>query len=439
FELPNPGGGENLLEDVCLRLVAGHRYGLIGRNGKGKSTLLRWIASGRVKGFPPHMSMHYVAQELPLADINQEVLPVDMVLRADVERELLLEDYARFEAQDQTGAAGKMAETIERLTTIDADGAEGRARAMLVSLGFSEELLARPMKALSGGWRVRVALASALFASPDVLMLDEPTNHLAIDGVLWLQRTLSQSAIWKTRVVVVVSHDRTFTDAVCTDMLHISGVARRLTLHRGNYDAFEAKRKEMQEAYAKSSELRDTRRAKLLEYTRRQGKAYTFQGTIAAKMQRIKQIEKSDAEAEQEADELAFLEDDEDRALDLRGGGALELPVARFRQVGFAYPSGKNLFSDVEMCVDGTSRICLLGENGAGKTTIVKLLIGMLEPTLGVVERDGGARIALVNQHHADQIDLNLTPLHWMHSQFPGDGSYAHEQVPPPSAIHTKP
>jgi len=219
FELPNPGGGENLLEDVCLRLVSGspprfrskvdgfvprtqivnlrivcqphrgcnakpltptpqpgHRYGLIGRNGKGKSTLLRWIASGRVKGFPPHMSMHYVSQELPLADINQEVLPIEMVLRADVERELLLEDFARFEAvsaaaeeagkSEDTGAAGKMAETIERLTHIDADGAEGRARAMLVSLGFSEELLARPMKALSGGWRVRVALVNPTPLNP---------------------------------------------------------------------------------------------------------------------------------------------------------------------------------------------------------------------------------------------------------------------------------
>jgi len=438
FELPNPGGGENLLEDVTLRLVAGHRYGLIGRNGKGKSTLLRWMASGRVKGLPPHLSMHYVAQELPLAVINEDVRPVDMVLRADVERELLLEDLARLEEEsaeaeaagksDAIGAAEKMAETLERLQVIDADGAEGRARAMLVALGFSEELLERPMKALSGGWRVRVALASALFASPDVLMLDEPTNHLAIDGVLWLQRTLATSSVWKSRIVVVVSHDRTFTDAVCSDMLHISGTARRLTLHRGNYEAFEAKRKEMQEAYAKSSELREQRRAKLLEYTRRQGKAYTFQGTIAAKMQRVKQIEKSDAEAAEEAEELAYLEEDEERELKLNGGGALQLPVARFRDVGFGYPSGKNLFSHVEMCVDGASRICLLGENGAGKTTLVKLLMGLLEPTQGVVERDGGARIALVNQHHADQIDLNLTPLHWMHSQFPGDGSYQHEQ-----------
>ncbi|EKX47442.1 hypothetical protein GUITHDRAFT_106885 [Guillardia theta CCMP2712] len=122
---------------------------------------------------------------------------------------------------------------------------------MLVSLGFSEELLSRPMKALSGGWRVRVALAAALFAKPDILLLDEPTNHLSIDGVLWLQRTLATSMVWKSRIVVVVSHDRMFLDAVCTDMLHISGIARRLTHHKGNYNEYEERRKEMQATYAK--------------------------------------------------------------------------------------------------------------------------------------------------------------------------------------------
>jgi ATP-binding cassette subfamily F protein 3 len=117
---------------------------------------------------------------------------------------------------------------------------------------------------------VRVALASALFAKPDVLLLDEPTNHLSIQAVLWLQRTLATGADWKSRIVVVVSHDRTFINEVCTDMLHISGVARRLTHHKGNYDLFSTKRSEMQAAWAKTSELRAAKRDKLLEYTRRQ-------------------------------------------------------------------------------------------------------------------------------------------------------------------------
>jgi len=433
FDLPNPGGGENLLEDANIRLVSGHRYGLIGRNGKGKSTLLRWIAARRVKGFPSLMSMHYVAQEIPLAAINEGLHPVDMVLKADIERELLLERQKKLEKDAMSEGSShesalKLAEVVERLMAIDADGSEGRARAMLVSLGFSEELLSRPMKALSGGWRVRVALAAALFAKPDILLLDEPTNHLSIDGVLWLQRTLATSTVWKSRIVVVVSHDRMFLDAVCTDMLHISGIARRLTHHKGNYNEYEERRKEMQATYAKSAELREKRREKLLEYTRRQGRAYTLSGTIAAKMMRVKMIDKLDAEAEKEEDEFAFLEEDQELELSIKGGGLLPLPIARFYTVSFAYPDCKPLFQGVEMCIDAKSRVCLLGENGVGKTTLVKILMNLLEPTTGVVERDLGARIALVNQHHADQIDLNLTPLHWMHSQFPGDGSYQHEQ-----------
>jgi len=435
FELPNPGGGENLLEDVCLRLVPGHRYGLIGRNGKGKSTLLRWFASRRIKGLPKLLSVHYVAQEIPLAAMNEGLKPLDMVLAADVEREALLSDLAALEerskgddADDAGAAAMEMSGVHEKLHMIDSDGAEGRARSMLGSLGFSEELLNRRMKDLSGGWRVRVSLASALFAKPDVLLLDEPTNHLSIDAVLWLQRTLSTGPDWKNRIVVVVSHDRTFINVVSTDMLHISGVARRLTHHKGNYDLFASKRAEMQAAWAKTSELRQAKRDKLLEYTRRQGRAYTLSATIAAKMQRIKQIEKLDNETEEETGELAYLEEDEDLALNIRGGGELELPVAKLEDIGFGYSEDKMLFKNVNMCVDGKSRICLLGENGAGKTTLVKVIMGILEATKGFVARDHGARFALVNQHHSDQLDLSLTPLAFMHQTFPGDGSYDHEQ-----------
>lgn len=144
---------------------------------------------------------------------------------------------------------------------------------------------------------------------------------------------------------------------------------------------------------------------------------------------KLKQIEKSDIEAEEEADQLAALNEDEELPLKLCAGGQLTKNAVQFKNAGYGYPSmDKALFTGAEFSIDGKSRIVLLGENGNGKTTLVRLLTGELEPTSGSVERDSGARIALVNQHHAEQLDLSLTPLAFLKKEFPGDGSYAHEQ-----------
>lgn len=152
------------------------------------------------------------------------------------------------------------------MDAIGADDASARATGLLTHLGFTSELLARPMRALSGGWRVRVALAAALFARPDVLLLDEPTNHLSIQAVLWLARELSgggtqasggdDDASWGDRIVVIVSHDRHFLDTVCTDTLHLSGRARRLTPSRGNYTLWAGRRKQLQDEFARRTALR---------------------------------------------------------------------------------------------------------------------------------------------------------------------------------------
>jgi ATP-binding cassette subfamily F protein 3 len=225
FSLPNPGGGPNLLDDAAFVLAPGHRYALIGRNGKGKSTLLRWLAARRVGNLPAELCIHYVSQEVSLTEADEGALPVDVVLAADVERRILLAELAELEAaalasagepepeSEPAGlAAGGAARSarlaklegegsreerqiavVERLQGISADAALGRAETLLVNLGFTAELRGRPMRMLSGGWRVRVALAAALFAKPDILLLDEPTNHLSIDAVLWLQRELAES------------------------------------------------------------------------------------------------------------------------------------------------------------------------------------------------------------------------------------------------------
>ena len=182
FTLPNPGGGAPLLENASFNLVRGHRYGLIGRNGKGKSTLLKAIAARRVGSIPSNVTIHYVTQDVEITESTRDLTPVQCVLTADIEREYLMKESALLEkaaAAETLDSVGqkRLVDVIEQLQLIEADSAERRAEDLLVNLGFSEELRARPLKELSGGWRVRTMLAAAIFAKPDMLLLDEVSMH----------------------------------------------------------------------------------------------------------------------------------------------------------------------------------------------------------------------------------------------------------------------
>ena len=444
FQLPNPGGGADLLENATLTLAAGHRYGLIGRNGKGKSTLLKFVASRRVGGLAADISVHYVTQEVSLTDAQEDAVPAEVVLHADVERRLLLADVGEMEAleaREETKVSGlsereaekrrrALAAAHERLLAMDAEGAPSRASALLRNLGFSDALASRKMRELSGGWRVRVALAAALFAKPDVLLLDEPTNHLSVAAVLWLARELRRSKTWRTRAVAVVSHDRHFLDAATTDSLHISGAARRLTSHSMCYSAWAAKRAEQQLALERRRATREEKKKTLEGYA---GHGFKYGGSssqINMMQRKANEALKLEEEARREAAESADLAEDAELPLRLSAGGALRGQfLARLDKVSFRYPNGDvTLFANVDMTLDSASRVCLLGENGEGKTTLVKVLLGQLEPTSGVASLDHGARVALVNQHHADQLSYDKTPLAFMLEKFPGDGGAAHER-----------
>lgn len=428
FVLPNPGGGAELLEDASMVLVPGRRYALIGRNGKGKSTLLKAAAARRVGALPDSLSVYYVNQEVALAPELEAATPVDVVLEADVERTLLLHEAQELAGAVDEKAQARLTEVEERLVAIGADRARERAEALLINLGFSDRFRARRMDALSGGWRVRTCLAAALFAKPDLLLLDEPTNHLSIDAVLWLARELSTNSVWDDRIIVVVSHDRYFLDDACTDTLHISGVARRLTQSRGSYTAWAARRAEQQKAWRHAAELRAAKREKLREYTSHGFKYGGSSGQINMQQKKLKEIAKMDEEAEAEAHELAALNEDEELPLTLEAGGLLDKAAMQLCEVGFQYPgSDELLFTGADFTLDSKSRVCLLGENGTGKTTLVKIIQGQLEPTVGEVKRATGVRIEVVNQHHADQLSYDMSPLSFMVHKYPGDGSNAHE------------
>jgi ATP-binding cassette, subfamily F, member 3 len=428
FDLPNPGGGADLLSNAAVVLVPGRRYGLIGRNGKGKSTMLKYLAARRVGGLPASLSIHYVSQTCADMGELEVATPGEVVIQADTERAMLMAQVATLDKLSTPNEEqhAQLEAAQERLEEIGADGAPGRVASLLKNLGFSEELLGRSVKDLSGGWRVRVALAAALFAQPDLLLMDEPTNHLSIEAVLWLQRELTESQTWQKRIVVTVSHDRAFLDEVCTDVMHISGVARRLTQERGNYTMCAKRRDKQKKAWLEKCKKREMAMDHLKEFIGRGG---TYANVSVQRKMKEEQLAKMVEEHEAESLELAALQEDEELSLRLMAGGMLDQAPIQVVDVSFGYPgTGRTLFEGAEFGVHGGSRIVLLGENGNGKTTLVKLMMGELEPVTGEVRIASGVRVALVNQHHADQIDLNQTPLFYLRQLYRGDGSRDHEQ-----------
>ena len=434
FNVPNPGGGQDLINDCVLTFVPGRRYALIGRNGTGKSTLLKYLASRRVGdkvGFSEDVFVHYVNQEVTLNEEQEEWLPVDVVLHADVQRRLLLEELKELESNASgEGDVQRISVVHEHLDSIESSSAHARASQLLRSLGFSEELASRKMKQLSGGWRVRTSLAAALFATPDILFLDEPTNHLSIQAVMFLAKELVENPVWKSRIIVCVSHDRHFLDETTTDSLHISGVAKRVTSHRMNYSSWAKKRREQQIALKKRTELRQIKIDTLKEFA---GHGFRYGGSssqINMMQKKASEAKKLELEAEEEQNELADLEEDRENSLSLCAGGELQSQsISMLENCSFRYPNtAKDIFTDVDLSVDSKSRVVLLGENGQGKTTLVKVITNALKSTGGSVKRDHGARISLVNQHHAEQLKYDMTPLQFMLEKYKGDGSYKHEQ-----------
>jgi len=436
FTLPNPGGGMPLLEDAACRFEWGKRYGLIGRNGVGKSTLLRAMAARRVGDVPSNVIVHYVSQEVLLTPAQRQKTPGECVVDADIERNLLLEEKVILEQLASVGeldadGSKRHGDVLARLEEIGADAAPRRAKELLDNLGFSAELQARSLSQLSGGWRVRTMLAAAIFAKPDLLLLDEPTNHLSILAVMWLARELATSETWKRRIVVLVSHDRHFMDEVCTDCLHVSGAARKLTQSRGNYSLWARRRKDEQILFQKEQAKRQEEIDRLREYA---GHGFKYGGSssqINKMSMKTKQADKLELIQNEHAKELAALQEDIELPLKISSGGEIDGFVVQLKDVGFGYPGATpaRLFRHCEFGITSKSRIVLLGENGNGKTTLVKLMTGQLEPSEGQIVLDSHARFALVNQHHADQIDLTMTPLQFLRSKFPGDGGYEHMQT----------
>ncbi|KAI9591281.1 P-loop containing nucleoside triphosphate hydrolase protein [Syncephalis fuscata] len=412
--------GKRILTDANLMLSFGRRYGLIGRNGVGKSTLLRNISLREV-AVPAQVSILHVEQEMTGTDTSA----IQAVLSADAWREHLLEEERTIQQElaeldeqaiDENDEAAKetyektknslserLQKTFQKLEEIESDKAEARASAILAGLGFLPEAQKRATRTFSGGWRMRLALARALFCKPDLLLLDEPTNMLDIPAVAWLENYLQN---WPN-TLLVVSHDREFLDEVATDIMHQH--SERLDYYKGNFTQFDKTRVERRKNQVREFESQLQYRKHLQDFIDR----WRYNANRAAQAQsKIKILEK-----------LPTLELPEDEAVvtfQFPDPDSLNAPILQMNEVTFGYQAGSRTLSHVNIDMLMNSRIAIVGPNGAGKTTMLKLLTGQLEPSSGDVRRNGRLRFAYFSQHHVDQLDVNMTSVGYMASRWPG-------------------
>ena len=377
--------GRLLIEGADVRIPEGSRIGLVGRNGSGKSTLFN-VITGQVAaetgeiGIPPRWRVGRLAQEAP----NGPESLIDVVLQADVERTTLLHQAET--EQDPH----KIGDIYARLNEIGAYAAPAKAASILSGLGFSEADQQRPCSEFSGGWRMRVALAAVLFAEPDLLLLDEPTNYLDLEGTLWLQDHLAKYP----RTMIVISHDRDLLDTSVNFILSLEN--KKLTLYKGGYSDFERLRNERLMLDQKMAKKQEAQRKHLQAFIDR----FKAKATKARQAQsRVKMLEKMGPVAAMVTDDVTPIRIPEPEKL-------LSPPIIAIDDADVGYEPGRPVLKNLTLRIDNDDRIALLGSNGNGKSTLVKLIAGRLEPTDGTVTRASKLKIAYFAQHQLDELHM---------------------------------
>jgi ATP-binding cassette, subfamily F, member 3 len=381
--------GRLLIDHGSAQIVPGARVGFVGRNGVGKSTLFSAIRgelpteTGTIT-IPPRWRVGSLAQEAP----NGPESLIEIVLKADLERDSLLREAET--AHDPH----RIADIQTRLVDIDAHSAPARAAAILNGLGFSTADQARPCHEFSGGWRMRVALAATLFAAPDLLLLDEPTNYLDLEGTLWLEDHLANYP----RTVIVISHDRDLLDTSVDQILHLD--RGKLTLYKGTYSSFEEQRATREMLDAKHAKRQADERKRLQAFVDR----FKAKASKARQAQsRVKMLEKMKpvtALVTQDVREISFPVPEK----------MLSPPIIAVDDVTVGYDPKKPVLNRVTLRIDSEDRIALLGSNGNGKSTLVKLLANKLAPFAGDVIRAEKLSVGYFAQHQVDELDLDASP-----------------------------
>jgi ATP-binding cassette subfamily F protein 2 len=394
--------GVEILQDTKLELNYGRRYGLIGFNGCGKSTLFSVIGRREIP-IQEQIDIYHLAREIPPLDKSA----LDAVLDCEKERirlEKLAEELADKEDDE---AQEQLIDIYERLDDMGADKARAKAGYILRGLGFDKNMQAKKCKDFSGGWRMRIALARALYLKPHLLLLDEPTNHLDLEACVWLEQELKT---YKS-ILVIISHSQDFLNGVCTNIIHLDKT--RLNYYTGNYDTFVKTREELQEHQMKRFNWEQAQISHMKDYIARFGHG-------SAKLARQAQSKEKTLAKMVNAGLTEKVTADKTVEFYFPSCGKIPPPVLMVQKISFRYSKSTPwIYKDLELGIDLDSRIALVGPNGCGKSTFLKLLCGEVMPEDGLIRRHSHLRIARYHQHLHEALDLDLSALDYMMKCFP--------------------
>ncbi|XP_071505095.1 ATP-binding cassette sub-family F member 2-like [Diadema antillarum] len=393
--------GAELFVDSEIELNSGRRYGLLGLNGSGKSTLLHAIGNREVP-IPEHMDIYHLTREMAASDKTA----IECVLEVDEEKMKLEKEAEELSHMTGPEAEERLMDIYERLEEMDADKAEVNAARILNGLGFNKAMMQTQTKDFSGGWRMRIALARALFVKPHLLLLDEPTNHLDLEACVWLEEELKGYK----RILVLISHSQDFLNGVCTNILHVH--KQKINSYGGNFDSYVKTRFELEENQMKRYQWEQDQIAHMKNYIARFGHG-------SAKLARQAQSKEKTLSKMVAGGLTEKVVSDKTISFYFPDCGKVPPPVMMVQHVSFRYADGKPLiYKDLEFGLDLDSRVALVGPNGAGKSTLLKLLVGELVPTDGLIRKNSHLRIGRYHQHLQDLLDLNMSALDWMLKEF---------------------
>ncbi|KAG9029045.1 hypothetical protein FRB95_005779 [Tulasnella sp. JGI-2019a] len=394
--------GRLLFEGAEISLNYGQRYGLLGENGSGKSTFLQSLAERDIN-IPEHIDIYLVRGEVEPSDINAVDYIIASAQKKVAQLEKRVEDLSSADEVDEM----EIERLYEELEELDPSTFEAKASSILHGLGFSQVMMKKPTKDMSGGWRMRVALGRALFVKPHLLLLDEPTNHLDLGAVVWLEAYLSTY----NHILVITSHSQDFMDSICTNIMELTP-KKKMVYYTGNYSTFVRTKSENEvnqmKAYAKQQE-------EIAHIKKFIASAGTYANLVKQAKSKQKIIDKMEA-----AGLIEKVEIPRPLRFNFEDVTKLPPPIIAFNDVAFSYSGKKEdyLYKNLSFGIDMDSRIAILGANGTGKSTLLNLILGNLQPCEGTVSKHTSLKLAKYSQHSADQLPYEKSPIEYFQSLY---------------------